>query len=232
MCCDEAGAPRELTSLITRIVSEPPRGHVLGVDAQGRLWLAWYDGRGDNEVRIVQLDPSTLAPRTRTALVAPVPRVMPPALSTDQLALACTTTCRLVLAASVPLSSGGFGTRLVTWAPGERSPTTLELGLKPDKQGHYRHPALLAAGTRGGRLAVAYSYGSADYGTTLNVAVGDARGRHLRTVGSIEQPARSRGVQMYSFHGGAFTPSGFVFAQMYSNYGTKGHVLATVVPTR
>jgi hypothetical protein len=232
VCCDEAGEARDLTSLITQIVREPARGHVLGLDEQGRLWLAWYDGRGDNEVRIVQLDPTTLAPKTRKALVAPVPRVLQPGLSTEPLALVCTTTCRLVLTQAVSLSSGGFGTRLVTWAPGERTPTALELGLRRDPEGYYRHPALLEAGSRGGRLEVAYSYGSPDRGPTLNVAVGDARGRRLRTVGSIQQPARSRGVQMYAFHAGAFTPSAFVFGQMYSNYGTKSHVLATVVPLR
>ncbi len=232
-CCDEAGAARDLTSLITRTVSSPPRGHALGVDAQGRLWLAWFDGtvvRG--EIRIVQLDPATLAPQTLKALAAPVAGASPPSPASDPLALVCATTCRLVLEASYRLPSGGAGTRLVTWSPGERSATTLELDLDPDPEGYYRHPTLLSAGSRAGGLAVAYRYGSTDRGPTLDVAVGDARGRRLRTVGSIEQPARSRGRQMYTFHAGAFGPAGFVFAQTYSENGVHGHALATVVPFR
>ena len=204
VCCDEAGAARELTSLITPIVSSPPRGHALGVDARGRLWLAWFDGRAGDEIRVVELDPSTLAPQTRKALVAPVTGARPPSLNTQQLALACATTCRLVLESSYRPPSGGAGTRLVTWSPGERSATTVKLDLDPDPEGYYRHPTLLSASYRAGKLAVAYRYGSTDRGPTLNVAVGDGAGPRLHTVGSIQLPGRSRGLQMYTFYAGAF----------------------------
>lgn len=230
VCCDEEGAARDLTSLITPLVSSPPRGHALGTDARGRLWLAWHDGPvGRGEIRAVELEPATLAPRTSKATAAPVARPAPPSLSTERLALACATTCRLVLGSYHRLPSGGNGTRIVTWALGERSATPVD--LPRDRAGAYLHPLLVASAFRGGKLAIAYRQDSSE-GRTLKVVVGDARGRHPRQLGSVELPESSRGVPIYTFHAGAFAPGGFVFGQMYSDYGTRGHVLATVVPLR
>ena len=126
-CCDATDAARDLTSLITQIVSSPPRAHALGADTQGRLWLAWIDGRPQQqELRVVQLDATTLMPRTRKALVAPV-NVLGPATRTQDVALTCAASCRVVTGSFVLRPSGGMERRLVTWAPGERSATVLRL---------------------------------------------------------------------------------------------------------
>lgn len=226
VCCDGAGEPRNLTSLITASVRSPARGHAMGVDGQGRIWLAWVDGRlAFAEARVVQLDPVTLAPVTRKALVAPIPRVVGPAISTQDVVLACAAVCRLVVGSYYSKPSGGAGTRIVTWAPGETSATAVDLAATS-------RPSVVAAAFRSGRLAIAYTEWSSSGEPTLKVVVGDARGKRTRPAGSIVVPRRSRGRPLYTFFAGAFTAPGLVYAQMYSNFGQRGHVLATVVPLR
>jgi hypothetical protein len=221
VCCDEAGAAVDLTSLITP--RPAPSDHALGVDDRGRVWLAWLDQLGRRaEARIVELDPTTLERQTVKALVAPVTGPL-------TLKLACARTCRLVMVASEPRRGGGMKQYLATWAPGERSATRLVLPRDP--QGFYEHPELRAVDYRGGRLAVAYTQSSSNYGRTLNVVVGDARGARARLEGSVEVPARFSGTPMWIGTVGAFTPSGLAFAQAYSG-GSKVRVAATVVPLR
>jgi hypothetical protein len=224
-CCDGAGGARNLTSFITASVRSPARGHAMGVDGRGRLWLAWIDGPiARAEARMLQLDPVTLAPLTRKAHVAPVAGVAGPAIRTQDVALACAAACRLVVGSYFSKPSGGADTRVATWAPGETSAATVDLGAAS-------HPSLVAAGFRSGGLAIAYTESSSGE-PTLKVVVGDARGARARPAGSIVIPQRSRGVPMYTFFTGAFAAKGFVYAQMYSNFGLRGHVLATVVPLR
>jgi hypothetical protein len=221
-CCDESGATVDLTKLITSRPS--PRDHALGVDAQGRVWLAWLDNFGKNaQVRVVELDSTTLARRTPKALVAPVPRAL-------TLRLACGQACRLVIQAGERRPDGGFREYLATWAPDERSATRLALPV--DKAGDYEHPALRSAGYRGSRLAVAYTQGSSGDGPTLKILLADARGAKARTAGSVGMPGRFDGLPLWSFSAGAFTPSGFAFAQTYSNWGSRVRVVGTVVPLR
>jgi hypothetical protein len=222
-CCDASGAAVDLTSLIT---SRPaPRDHAIGVDAKGRVWLAWLDNFGRNaQVRMVELDSTTLARRTPKALVAPIPRA-------SRFRLACGQACRLVVQAGEPRPAGGFREYVASWAPGERAATRLALPV--DKDGAYEHPALLAADYRGSRLAIAYMQGSSDHGATLKILVGDARAAKARVGGSVEMPGRFEGRALWSFSAGAFTPSGFVFAQTYaSNFGARVVVVATAVPLR
>jgi hypothetical protein len=215
-CCDDAGAARDLTSLITRKVASPPRAHSLGVDSSGRLWLAWLDGSETRAtLRIVELDPGTLAPRSQKALNAPADGVF-------TYRLVCAARCRLVFNAAA-------GSRrqisLFTWTPGERS--AVKLSVKRTREGY---PGVLAAaGYRSTRLAFAYVQGSADYGPTLNVAVGDARGANARLVASAHVPPRFSGLPLYTFSAGTFTPSSFVFAQTYQ-WGARSRILATVLP--
>ena len=221
-CCDESGAASDLTSLIT---SRPaPRNHVLGVDGQGRPWLAWLDKFGRAaQVRVVQLDPVTLARTTPKALVAPVANAL-------GLQMACAKACRLVIVAGERNPRGGFSQYLASWAPGERAATRLR--LPPDSEDAHLHPQLVAAAYRSGRLAVAYMQTPGGDSRSLNVVVGDARGANARLRGSVELPERYSGLPMWSLPLGAFTPSGFAVALTYSNWGTRVHAAATVVPLR
>ena len=104
VCCGEDGSARELTQLIDR--ASAPRPVHLGLDERGRLWLAWHDRSG---VKIAELDPATLAPRTKP-LEAPG-RVV------ERFELVCEVTCRLVIES--------LETGIHSWAPGERSPTKI-----------------------------------------------------------------------------------------------------------
>jgi hypothetical protein len=218
-CCDEAGATVDLSSLITR--RPAPRSHALGIDAKGRVWLAWLNDFGRRgTARVVELDPTTLARKTAKALDTPVTGV-------TALKLVCAASCRLVIQAGEPRPQGrGFRGYLATWAPGERSIARLDLGDDPDAE----HPTLVDAGYRSGRLAVAYLQGSPS--PELKIVVGDGRGARARIAGSVQIPALFSGAQMWIGTVGAFTPSGFAFAQAYSNGGAKVRVLATVVPLR
>jgi hypothetical protein len=220
VCCTASGSPVDLTSLIT---SRPaPRDHVLGVDARGRPWLAWLDRFGPRaQVRIVRLDPTTLARTTRKALVAPVAR--PSALR-----LACAATCRLALQASERDPRGGYSQFIATWAPGEKSSTRVRVA--PVLKEAQENPQLVAASYRSGRLAVAYLQQTSVASRALNVVVGDARGNRARLRGSVELPERYSGLPMWSLPLGAFAPRSFVAALAYSTWGSKVRVVATAVP--
>ncbi len=158
VCCAEDGSALELTRLIDR-ASAPGPVH-LGLDGRGRLWLAWHDRSG---VKIVELDPATLAPRGK-ALEAP-------GRSVERFELACAASCRLVIEA--------FDTGIHSWAPGERSPTVIAKA-QPAME---RFPRLFAAAYRSGKLAVAYEAISPDSGR-IRIVQGDARGARSRLVGT------------------------------------------------
>ena len=174
-CCDQGGA----ASLAIPGIN-PIRG-ALGVDishdAKGTIWLLWLDntcctGANRGTARVVELDPATLALRTR-------PYAVPTGL-VDNLKLACASTCRVV----VQTASG----KLASWAPGDRSPTTIVRKVEIVSSDE-DVPQLLDASYQGGRLLVAYRAvvgKRADPRDTLIVARGDARGRNSRAVSSIE----------------------------------------------
>ncbi len=118
-CCDETGTPTNLSRFATFRVQSPPRAHAAGVDANGRVWIAWVDGQiGRSEVRMLELDPRTLAPRTGKALVAPIERVVYPVIPTQTLPHVCTTTCRVVVSSyhGLPPAAGECGS-----PPGRRA---------------------------------------------------------------------------------------------------------------
>jgi hypothetical protein len=218
ICCDQAGGVVDLTSRMGIRPSPRPGDMTLGVDAERRLWLAWGDRVG---AQMIELDVDTLEPRTRKPAVAPM-------RSYGSVKLACARTCRAVAMGSEPNPGGGSAQFIATWAPGERSVT--RLALPPASDGSQRHPIFVAADYRGDRLAVAYRQDS-DNRSTLNVVVGDARGRHARLAGSVDMPTLYSGARMWIGSAAAFTPSAFAFAQPYSG-GSKVRVLATVVPLR
>ncbi len=171
-CCSEGGAAGDVIT----------RGSALllflqiGLDTRGRIWLAWLDTAGYAAARgvprLVELDPSTLALRTELAV---------PGLIADRIELACAATCRVVAQ-----SAAGD---IVSWAPGERSPTRIASHYNWPKGAAqpYPYPAfLLAASYRSGRLVVAYQQRSRGRAgrDEIRVVRGDARGARSRVVGA------------------------------------------------
>ena len=130
---------------------------------------------GSRRPRIIELDPSTLAPRSKA--------VAAPGLVADRVELACAASCRIV--------AQSIGGDIVSWAAGEHSPTRVASHWERGKWGD--SPAwLLAATYQSGDLVVAYhgSWGKTIYADTsvrteIRVARGDARGAGARVVGAI-----------------------------------------------
>ena len=181
VCCTADGSGQNLTRFVDR-QSSPARPVHLGIDARGRLWLAWHDATG---VKIVELDPVNLVPRTATPIRAPGRGV-------ERFHMVCAATCRLVIEA--------YRVVILSWAPGERSPTTIARGR--NVFGETRSPRLLAAAYRSGKLAVAYIPEDAPYG--VRVVRGDARGAQARRVGRLRKSLE--GVTTHA----AFGPAGLV----------------------
>lgn len=174
VCCSKSGAA---SAVVTRKLAMSFFLQ-LGLDARGRLWLAWLDTDGYKGAlrgvpHLLELDPKTLATRS--------PTLVPHGLVADSIELTCAASCRLV--------AGNAAGDIVSWGPGERSPTRIA--------GHYTWPkgavqpysapaTLLAASYRSGRLAVAYRQRSR--GSTgadeIQVVSGDARGARSRPVGA------------------------------------------------
>ena len=181
VCCTADGSGQNLTRFVDR-QSTPARPVHLGLDARGRLWLAGHDATG---VKIVELDPASLVPRTATPIRAPGRGV-------ERFHMVCAATCRLVIEA--------YRVGILSWAPGERSPTTIARGR--NVFGETRSPRLLAAAYRSGKLAVAYIPEDAPYG--VRVVRGDARGARARRIGRLRKSLE--GVTTHA----AFGPAGLV----------------------
>jgi hypothetical protein len=158
VCCAEDGAAVDLTRLIDR--ASVPRPVHLGLDDRRRLWLAWHDRSG---VKLVELDPATLAPRGKA--------IEAPGSGVERFELVCAASCRLVIES--------FNTGIQSWVPGERSPTVVAKA-QPAMQ---RYPRLFAAAYRSGSLVIAYEPIWPDSGR-IRVVRGDARGARARLVGS------------------------------------------------
>ena len=206
-CCTRAGELSPLTRLIN-----PKRNMSslqLGLDSRGRLWLAWLDlyrRKSWGGVRMVELDPDTLSPRT------PKPLVSPGSDSWVQpLRLVCGNLCRAI---AVNLG-GGIG----TWAPGERSATMMRLGTRESPAG------LLDMSFRSGKLVIGSSrtltYRRPPWNAEeISIVRGDARGSHARRVSSIA-PAPFGANSPFMWQPpiyGAFVPGGLVFFKLYYNF--------------
>ncbi len=181
VCCAADGSGQNLTRFVNR-QSTPARPVYLGLDGRGRLWLAWHDASG---VKIVELDPASLVPRTATPIRAPGRGV-------ERFYMTCAATCRLVIEAPM--------VGIHSWAPGERSPTMIARAV--NVFGETRAPWLLAAAYRSGKLAVAYIPYDAPLG--VRVVRGDARGARSRRVGRLRKSLE--GVTTHA----VFVPAGLV----------------------
>ncbi len=213
-CCSTTGELRDLT----RFIKQGRRNFFaqLALDSKNRLWLAWLEffrTSGAGSVRIVELDPATLAPRTPKTLA------FPGGDRSTAFALTCAATCRLVVS---EFPSGN----LVSWSPGQRSPTKLASGTRES-------PAnLLDASDRSSHLTAAYiASRSRDPAKAqvheIEVVSGDARGSHPRHVGAVDLPdAIGPSADLYHTAYATFAPGGLVYFAFYYPGGPKTRVLA------
>jgi hypothetical protein len=217
-CCSSTGGLSNLTRFV-----DQKRGMLfaqLGLDAAGRLWLTWLDhGRAVlGAVRMLELDPATLLPRTTAALG------VPGSDTSTGLKLICAAECRVVMSR--------LRGDIVSWSPGEHAPARLASGTRTDPSN------LLDASYRSGGVAVAYSR-TRSIGALRNsviairVARGDAHGAHARTVGSVDLPSVINprdydNTFMNQANYGTFTSDGLVFFAAYD--GDRGtRVLGGVI---
>jgi hypothetical protein len=230
-CCTESGAATDLSQSFARksILLFPQ----LDVDTRGRLWLAWLDTTGYSSVRgvprLLELDPATLAARSKA--------LAPPGLIADDVELACAASCRLVAQ-----SAAGD---IVSWGPGERSPTRVASYARAPWDKRMTAPAwLIDASYRAGDLVVGYHVGTfAKTGPQSEVRVvrGNARGAGARVVGVIPlldgwppgDPRHQRFSSAFPIDG-TFTPSGLVATAVfqYTPPTAPSPVVGAVVPLR
>jgi hypothetical protein len=203
----------------------------MGRDGRGRIWLAWLDNSQYRHAargvpRMLELDASTLQPRSQAVAI--------PGVVADKIDLACASSCRVVAQ-----TSGGD---IVSWAPGERSPTRVASHWERGKFGD--GPAwLLAATYRAGHLVVAYwgdkgktIYSDSSVRNDIRVVRGDARGAGARVVGAIpvantwppqNVSASIAGPTIY----GTFAPSGLVAVEIFTYTPTDGSpLIGALVP--
>jgi hypothetical protein len=202
-CCDINGRPVNYTSLTGQL----PADLQLGLDRQGRLWLAWESRRQrrPNLVQIVQLDTKTLKPLGAPAAIPKAPEGIIKALI-------CTDTCRLL---TWRLDARGKSD-VVLWGPGDSASTRIRLPMRPVCDAC---DPILGARDVDGHLVVGYLAGSptASY-YTVGLAQGDARGRHLRATGSVKVPfslAVRRPVSLTGFPRGVLSAEGLAVIAYY-----------------
>jgi hypothetical protein len=217
-CCSATGELSDLTRLI------PQRPALMfwqvGLDAKGRIWVAWLERKGSavlGSVKIVELNPATLAPRTPSALT------FPDRGRSTSFRLACAALCRVV--------ASQLDGSVLAWSPGDGSPARLASGTRET-------PAtLLAAADCSGRLAAAsIARRDVDFGKPsarevwrIEVVRGDARGSHARSVASVDLPDGLNQTDpdrysLYQFANATFVPGGLVYFAVY--YGYKTPLLA------
>ncbi|MDX6618201.1 MAG: hypothetical protein QOK36_587 [Gaiellales bacterium] len=135
----------------------------LAYDSAGHLWVAWYsNAAGGTGIFMQQLDPATAA-----ALGPPAKAPASESSNNNSFgtSLVCAATCRVVYGDS---PAAGPTDTIVSWSPGEASPTTIA-NLAGTGEGAGR---VLTAAYRGdGRLWVAWFDG-----TTYRASLGDDKG--------------------------------------------------------
>lgn len=222
VCCTAAGAPVDLTHLLTNRRWAATDLH-LGTDARGRLFAAWGDSKNNPSrdpkmiAHLLELDPSTLAVRSaKTLPTASGSSYVTRAGAGFSLVLACAKTCRLVV---WPLS----GT--YTWGPGERAPTKIASRLK----------GILSAGWSAGRIAVSYYVTArSGYVGSIVAARGDRRGAHLQARSSVVPPvrlgSRSRPFSQSGPPQALLTPRGAIVVEGYDTYSGAARALVAFLP--
>ena len=211
VCCDADGEAVNLLKL--KLVPQFSDAR-LGVDKHGRLWYAWAPV-GSGRPGMVQLDPFTLLPRSKPQLVPGITLLRGAARSLRD--LLCADSCRMVI-------QGMAGARQFgdfSWAPGESAATRLRLPTK--------YPGSIEYGSVDGtHLVVAYWFRDAKNAVYVGVARGDAKGRRLRAVSSIEQPQALGSATIYTrVVVGTFGRGGFAAVSAYENNAVRVAILPT-----
>jgi hypothetical protein len=221
VCCDAGGKVAGFGSLPASTYAHA----LLGVDRGGRLWLAWAPGRGGrkSQARMVELDPTTLKARGQLRM-APGFRGF-----VKVRALVCTDVCRLVLEGKV-----GRATRIASWAPSDGGATTIRVPHRA-KCPPWNCGGVIDARDDRGRLVIAYWADASQLGYTIGTARADARGRHLRRVASIREPARlgsfARGLFLNSVPAGGLSSDGFAAVALYTS-GSRAALRVALLPIR
>ena len=225
VCCDIAGKVVGFGSLPASVYAHA----VLGVDRGGRLWMAWASGRGGprSQARMVELDPTILKVRGQI-------RTAPGFQGFVKIkALVCAETCRVVVEGTVG-KGRNRATKIGSWAPGEAALTTMRVPQKAGCRG-FSCGSVIDARDDGGKLTIAYSADGSQLGYTIGTARGDARGRNLRRVSSIRQPAQlgsfARGMTLNSTPAGALGSDGFAAFAFYSS-GRRAVLRVALLPVR
>ncbi len=225
-CCTSRGELSELTRYMrqgaTNLFMQ------LGVDGKQHVWLSWLESTGGGvvgPVKLLELDPQTLVPRTPKAVT------VPGGATAIDFRLVCAVECRVVLG---DLRSGD----LRTTSPGHRAATTLALGTRETPVD------LLDATVRAGQLTTGSITLRRPRDLTkaapqvVEVFRAAPSGSHSRLVGSVALPPTINPLDydhyaLYQFSRGAFVPGGLAyFAMYYPGHDTKTRLLAGVVPVR
>ena len=217
-CCTGSGELSDLTRFIEQ--GRPTIFEQLAVDSRKRLWVAWLQRSRSavvGSVKLLQLDPETLAPRTPRAVT------LPGGSAATGLKLSCAAFCRAVF---TDLFSGD----LLASSPGQRSPDRMASGTRENGAN------LLAATNRSGRLTAAYiASRSPDPAKAqlheIEVVSGDPTGSHPRRLAAVDLPdAVGPSADLYQNAYGTFVPGGLVYFAFYYPGGTKTHILAGFLP--
>lgn len=217
-CCTSRGELSDLTRYIKQ--GRPTIFEQLGLDSKKRLWVAWLQRSRSavvGSVKLLELDPETLAPRMPTAAT------LPGGTTATGFELSCAAFCRVVMS---DLLSGD----LLASSPGQRSPTRMASGTRES-------PAnLLATSDRSGRLTAAYiASRSPDPAKAqvheIEVVSGDTRGSHPRRLAVVDLPdAIGPSDDLYQTAYATFVPGGLVYFAFYYPGRTKTRVLAGFLP--
>jgi hypothetical protein len=217
-CCSTTGELKDLTRFIKQ--GRLSLFTQIGIDSQKRLWLAWLESSRAavvGSVKLLEIDPDTLAPQTPSAITAAG------GSTATSFALACAATCRVVL---TDLFSGDALSSSAT----DRSATKMVSGTR-------EQPAnVLAVSFRSGRLAaatVAVRTPNPAKATVdaIEVVAGNARGARPHPVSSIDLPSVLGRLEFRAAYA-TFVPGGLAFFALYYPYGGGSRVFAGVLTTR